>query len=350
MTDIDIKFMQRCLDLAALGKGHTSPNPMVGSVIVFEDKIIGEGYHKKCGEAHAEVNAVNSVKNKELLSKSTLYVNLEPCAHVGRTPACSRLIIDLKIPRVVVGTTDNYEKVSGKGIKMLRNAGVDVKVGVLEKECLKLNRRFFISNKKKRPFIILKWAQTIDGFIDFKRSPETPVQPNWITDDFAKILVHKWRSEEDSIMIGTNTAEKDNPSLNVRDWEGKNPVRIVIDKNLRLNSNLAVFDNKSKTIVFSEKKRESFLNTEYIQIKFDRYFLKNIFEILFEKEIRSVIIEGGAILLNSLIAEGLWDEARVFVGEKLFFEGVEAPKIYKKPNFILNFDKNKLLTFMNYNL
>ena len=350
MNNIDKIFMQRCLDLAAIGKGQTYPNPMVGSVIVYNGKIIGEGYHKKCGGPHAEVNAVNSVKDKSLLKNSTLYVNLEPCAHQGRTPACSTMIINEKILRVVIGSSDNFEKVNGKGIAMLQNAGIDVTVGVLEEQCRKLNRRFFTYNEKKRPYIILKWAMTIDGFIDFKRTPDTPIQPNWITDDYAKILVHKWRSEEMAIMVGTNTAEKDNPSLNVREWHGQSPVRIVLDKNLRLNKTLDLFNSQIKTVVYTEQKKESRKNLEFYTTPFDNNLLDNIFKDLYQREIQSVIIEGGAQLLNSLIKIGLWDEARVFMGEKLFLEGIKAPSIKLLPNNILNFGKNKLLTYNNYKL
>lgn len=348
MNNTDKIFMQRCLDLAALAKGHTSPNPMVGSVIVHKGMIIGEGYHRKCGEAHAEVNAVNSVKDKSLLAKSTLYVNLEPCAHQGRTPACSLMIINEKIPRVVIGCTDNFDKVNGKGIEMLRNAGVDVTVGVLEKESRMLNRRFFTFNAKKRPYIILKWAMTIDGYIDFIRTPDTPIQPSWITDDYAKILVHKWRSEEDSIMVGTNTADKDNPALSVREWSGENPLRIVLDRTLRLSKNISLFDSSIPTVVYTEKSCDNYKNLEYYKLKFDENLLSSIFDDLYSRNILSVIVEGGADLHNSLINAGFWDEARVFVGEKLFFEGVKAPSIKFLPANVFNFGKNKLLTYYNF--
>ena len=246
---IDEKYMKRCLDLAILGNGNTAPNPMVGSVIVYNGKIIGEGYHQKCGEAHAEVNAIKSVKDHELLKKATLYVNLEPCAHQGRTPACSLLIRTKQIPRAVIGCIDTFSKVAGKGVEILTNSGCDVTVGVLEKESREINRRFFTFHEKKRPFIILKWAQTLDGFIDKMRTPDMPIKPIWITNELARTVVHKWRSQESAIMIGTNTATKDNPKLNVRDWTGENPVRVVVDRNLRIPQSAYIFD-KSIIVTF----------------------------------------------------------------------------------------------------
>lgn len=341
-------YMKRCFRLAEIGIGNTHPNPMVGCVIVYKGKIIGEGYHRKYGEFHAEVNAVNSVKNKNLLCNSTLYVSLEPCSHQGKTPACSKFIIEKKIPRVVVACRDIYEKVSGKGIEMMRNAGIDVKIGVLQNEAEKLNRRFFTFHKKKRPYIILKWAETSDGFIDIIRTSDTPIQPNWITDEYARILVHKWRAEESGIMIGTNTAEKDNPNLNVRYGNGKNPSRIVIDRNLRLSENLNIFNGLQKTIVFTEKRKNNKQNCEYVKIQFDKKLLINIFTNLYEKNIQSVIIEGGAKLLNSLISANLWDEARVFIGEKMFLNGIKSPKIKTQSSKIKNLDNSKLFYFYNF--
>ena len=229
----DEKYLKRCIELAKQGLGNTYPNPLVGSVVVYNGNIIGEGYHKKCGEAHAEVNAVNSVKDKSLLCKSTLYVNLEPCSHIGRTPACSTMIIANKIPKVVIGSIDSFSKVSGKGVEMLKQAGIDAKVGILEKECRNLNKRFFTFHEKKRPYIILKWAQTKDGFIDIIRTNKNQTG-EWITNELSRALVHKWRSEESSIMVGTDTANMDNPRLDVREWTGKNPLRISIDRKLRL--------------------------------------------------------------------------------------------------------------------
>jgi len=343
----DEKYMQRCLQLAKKGFGNTYPNPMVGSVIVHNRKIIGEGYHKKCGEAHAEVNAINSVRNKKLLKNSTLYVNLEPCSHQGRTPACSTLITEKKIPKVVIACTDSYEKVSGKGIEMLKNAGVNVNVGILENEARKLNARFFTFHEKKRPYVVLKWARTIDGFIDFERNAETPIQPNWITDEFARIQVHKWRTQEQAIMVATNTAEKDNPKLNVRDWTGNQPVRIVLDRTLRLKKSLYLFDETQNTIVFTEKKKNRTGKLKYIQIPFDNQFYNNFFRSLYEEEIQSVFVEGGAQFLQNLIDHNYWDEAREYVGNTKFLKGIKAPKIKKhakKSEFI---GKSRLLLYEN---
>lgn len=321
---VDEIYMARCIELALKGLGNTYTNPMVGSVIVHNNKIIGEAYHQICGQAHAEVNAVNSVKNKSLLKESTIYVSLEPCSHVGKTPACSTMIIDNKIPNVVIGTIDSFAKVSGNGIKMLENAGINVKVGVLEKECRELNKRFFTYHEKKRPYIILKWAQTKDGFIDINRNSNTR-NAEWITNDLSRSVVHKWRTEEQSIMVGTATAIKDNPSLNVRNWTGKNPIRISIDKDLKFVDNMNIIDGSVRTIIFTEKVVANKPNIEYIILNFSENILAQIMDNLHKLEIQSVIIEGGEILLNSFIDEGLWDEARVFIGNRVFGDGVKAP-------------------------
>lgn len=319
--------MRRCLELARLGLGYTAPNPMVGSIVVYNGKIIGEGYHHKCGDAHAEVNAINSVSDHSLLKGSTLYVNLEPCAHHGKTPPCSDLIVEKQIPRVVIGCKDSFAKVAGKGIEKLRKAGCDVKVGLLEKESLELNKRFFTFHERKRPYIILKWAQTVDGFIDMVRHPDSPIEPYWITNDLAKRLVHKWRTEEDAFMVGTTTAKNDNPRLTARDWNGRNPVRIVLDRNLSLDSTLHLFNNEAKTLVFNSLKNETRDNIHYVQVNFDDNLIHSILSKLYDLEIQSLVVEGGQMLLNSFILQNLWDEARVFIGNKQFFEGTRAPEI-----------------------
>jgi len=324
-TKEDEKYMRRCLELAQLGFGTAAPNPMVGSVIVHNGKIIGEGYHKKCGEAHAEVNAINSVTDHSLLTDSTIYVNLEPCAHHGKTPPCADLIVEKQIPRVVIGCQDSFAKVAGKGIEKLKKAGREVIVGVLEKESLELNKRFFTFHKQKRPYIILKWAQTIDGFIDIERKPDSPIEPYWITNDLAKKLVHKWRTEESAFMVGTNTARNDNPRLTVRDWNGRNPVRIVLDRNLSLEKSLHIFNNEAKTIVFNSLKNEIIDNVEFVKIDFDENMLEPLLQILYQHEIQSLVVEGGQQLLASFINQNLWDEARVFIGNKQFFSGTKAP-------------------------
>jgi len=320
--------MKRCLELAALGLGKTYPNPMVGSVIVHNGEIIGEGWHQKSGEAHAEVNAIASVSDKSLLKDSTIYINLEPCAHYGKTPPCAELIIKHQIPNVVVGCVDSFSAVSGKGIDMMQKAGSTVKVGVLEKECKASHRRFFTFYEKKRPYIILKWAETKDGFI----APlyHESGNPFWITSPESKKLVHKWRTEECSILVGTNTAEKDNPALTARLWEGNQPLRLVIDRTLRLKNSLQVFDDSAKTFVFTEISKENSGSTTYQNIDFSNLHLDLMSE-LYKRNIHSVIIEGGRETLQSFIDENLWDEARVFVGETNLEKGIPAPILNSKP-------------------
>ncbi len=339
--------MKRCLDLANLGIGYVSPNPMVGCIIVHNNKIIGEGYHQKYGEAHAEVNAINSVKDKSLLKKSTLYVSLEPCAHYGLTPPCSDLIVKNEIPNVVVGIVDSFAKVAGKGIEKMEKAGINVQVGVLEKECREINKRFFTYHEKKRPYIILKWAETLDGFIDFDRSFSEYGEPSWITGQKALNHVHKMRAAEDAIMVGTNTALKDNPSLTVRHCEGKNPIRVVLDNNLRLPNHVKLFDKKVQTIVFNSIKNEEFKNLEMVKINFDKNIVKQVLKILYIKKIQSVIIEGGKQLLDTFIDEDMWDEAYRFIGNKKFKSGINAPVLMKPINKTVKFDSDNLLVYKN---
>ncbi|MCF6243090.1 MAG: bifunctional diaminohydroxyphosphoribosylaminopyrimidine deaminase/5-amino-6-(5-phosphoribosylamino)uracil reductase RibD [Bacteroidales bacterium] len=328
----DEKYMRRCLELAKLGLGTAAPNPLVGSVIVYQGKIIGEGYHQKCGEAHAEVNAINSVKNPELLEKATLYVNLEPCAHHGRTPPCSDLIVRKKIPRVVIGCVDSFAKVAGKGIEKLKAGGCNVTVGILEEESRWLNRRFFTFHEKKRPYIILKWAETKDGFIDKKRKSDETVEQNWITNQISKKLVHKWRTEEAAFMVGRKTVKKDNPQLTVRDWVGRNPVRIVFDQKLKLAPDLKIFDNQAKTIIFNAKKESLENNLHYLKINYEKQVLPQVLQRLYELEIQSIVVEGGEKLLTGFIEADLWDEARIFIGNKYFKEGVKAPEFHFIPD------------------
>lgn len=325
----DEKYIQRCLQLAENGKGYVSPNPMVGAVVVCEGKIIGEGFHREYGKAHAEVNAISSVKDKLLLSESTIYVSLEPCSHYGKTPPCSQLIIDSKIKRVVIATPDPYKEVSGRGIKMLREAGIDVTVGILEKEAYELNKAFFSAQLRSRPYVYLKWAQTQDGFIDKLRQEGEEIKPTPISNSYTKMLVHKLRSEVSAIMIGTNTALNDNPSLTTRDWYGKNPVRIVLDRQGRIPTDYTVFDNKVKTIVFTEKVDKETIRekTVFIPMKFDDMLLNNILDKLHSLKIDSVLVEGGQQLLQSFIDQRLWDEAFIEVADKEFYDGVKAPII-----------------------
>jgi len=318
-------FMKRCIELANKAMGCSSPNPMVGSVIVYNNKIIGEGYHEKYGSHHAEVNAINSVKDKSLLLKSTLYVNLEPCAHFGKTPPCSDLIIQNKIPEVVIGCVDTFSEVSGKGIERMRSVGIDVKVGVLKNESRELNKRFFTFHEKKRPYIILKWAESKDRFI----APKDQTKPFWMTSSESKKLAHKWRAEEDAILVGRITAEKDNPSLTVREVEGINPIRIVIDKDLKLSADFNLFNIDAKTIVFNQLKSEENNSNNYIKINFNN-LTENILQELHKQNIQSIIIEGGAITLQSFIDKKLWDEARIFTTNKTLTEGVKPPAIEGK--------------------
>lgn len=316
--------MSRCIQLAKKGLGSTYPNPLVGCVIVHKNKIIGEGWHEKAGEAHAEVRAIASVKNHELLKESCIYVSLEPCSHYGKTPPCANLIIDKEIPEIIIGAVDPFAEVSGNGIKKLFEAGRKVRVGVLEKECLDLNKRFNTFHQKKRPYIILKWAETPDGFV----APKTQDEIFWISNAYSKQMVHKWRSEEAAIMVGTNTAEKDNPQLNTRSWSGKSPIRIVIDKNLKLSENLHLFDGSTQTYVFHDfnLKAENKNNLDYIGIDFSENILNQLMQNLYQLNIQSIIIEGGSQTLQSFIDQNLWDEARVFTGQNKLDSGIKAPK------------------------
>jgi diaminohydroxyphosphoribosylaminopyrimidine deaminase/5-amino-6-(5-phosphoribosylamino)uracil reductase len=321
-------YLQRCIELAQLGAGHVSPNPMVGAVIVHNDLIIGEGYHQKYGEAHAEVNAVNNVLNtfdnaEELLRESTIYVSLEPCAHYGKTPPCADLIIKHGIPRVVVGCRDPFAQVNGRGIEKLQEAGIEVITNVLEAACLDLNKRFFTRVQKQRPYIILKWAETTDGFF----APDDESQ-HWITGPEARKLVHKWRSEEDAVLVGKNTARIDNPQLNVREWEGRSPKRVVIDRRLELSKDLHLFDQSVETLVFNEIKTDIEGKIKYIALEdFDNFVPQYILFQLYIQDIQSVIIEGGASTLNAFIDAGLWDEARIFTGNKPLSKGIATPSV-----------------------
>jgi diaminohydroxyphosphoribosylaminopyrimidine deaminase/5-amino-6-(5-phosphoribosylamino)uracil reductase len=320
-------YMQRCIELARLGAGKVSPNPMVGAVIVFQDKIIGEGYHQQYGKAHAEVNAINDVLDQfgseatELLKQAAIYVSLEPCAHYGKTPPCADLIIKYQIPEVFVGCRDPFTQVNGKGIEKLEQAGIKVTANILEQECLDLNKRFFTRVQKQRPYIILKWAQTANGYF----APADGSQ-YWITGKEAKKMVHQWRTEEDAILVGKKTALIDNPQLNARYWPGKSPKRIVIDRNLELPAHLHLFDKSVKTLVFNAVKTDFEDNIKYIALEdFDRFVPQYIIFQLYLQDIQSVIIEGGAHTLNSFIEAGLWDEARIFTGRSLLPDGIKAP-------------------------
>lgn len=322
----DETFMQRCLDLARNGLGNTAPNPMVGAVVVHEGRIIGEGFHQACGQPHAEVNAINRVKDPGLLHQSTLYVNLEPCNHQGKTPPCTGLILKHGIPKVVIGQSDPNPLVAGSGVSKLRESGVEVITGVLEKESRFLNRRFNTFHEQKRPYLILKWAQTRDGFVDTLRDGPGNEQPAWITDDTCRRLVHKWRSEEPAILTGSQTILMDNPRLNVREWSGKNPLRITIDRTRRISSSFNLLDQSIPTLVYTCSDKSSQPNLECIRISPDQPVWPQVLGDLYERDIQSVLIEGGPTLFKTLIDAGLWDEARVFIGPGWFGRGVKAPE------------------------
>jgi len=327
-------YMNRCFELAEKGRGQVAPNPLVGSVIVEnahpgdqfgQGKIVGEGYHQQYGQAHAEVNAVKSLSDNYDFSNCTLYVNLEPCSHYGTTPPCSDLIVSKQFKTVVVCNLDSNPLVAGKGLEKLRSAGIEVISGVLEKEGRELNKRFFTFHEKKRPYVILKWAQTKDGFISKLPIPDNK-EENWITSPESKKLVHQWRAEEQAILVGTNTVLTDDPELTTRLAEGKDPVRIVIDRELKIPATAKVFSNKGQCIIYTEKQKNDLDNIRFRTISFDEEFVKSLLTDLHSLNVQSVIIEGGTQTLNSFINKGLWDEARVFVGDKLFGDGIKAPE------------------------
>ena len=311
------KYIKRCIEIAKNGLGSTRPNPMVGCVIVHHEKIIAEGFTSPYGGPHAEVNAIHSVADKSKLKASTLYVTLEPCSHFGKTPPCTNLINEHHIPKVVIGTLDTNIKVTGKGVDILKNAGCEVIVGILDNECKSHHKRFFTFHNKQRPYIILKWAETKDGFLAPKSKNSR--KPVWITNDISRQLVHKWRAEEHAVLVGTKTVLDDNPSLTVRDWTGQNPIRIVLDRDHKLPKDCKVFDNEAETIVISKN-----------DIDFNKKPASQICSFLLNRNIQSVIIEGGRKTLQMFIDEGLWDEARVFTGSIAFGGGVSAPNFSGK--------------------
>lgn len=323
-------YLRRCFELAKLGLGNVQPNPMVGCVIVHDDTIIGEGYHMQYGKEHAEVNAIQDVLTKhanatELLSNATLYVNLEPCAHFGKTPPCSDLIIKHKIPKVVISNIDPFNSVNGKGVERLKNAGVQVTTDILKEEGYEVNKRFFTYHTLQRPYVILKWAESSDGFITIAENTRTS-----ISGQTAKKLNHKWRAEEQAIMVGTKTVQVDNPILTVRDVKGKNPVRIIIDKDLKLSKELNIFNPDSKTIIFNNHKTELDGNVQYIQIDFYGLVPQFILYQLYLMEIQSLIVEGGAYTIDKFVLYGLWDEARIFKSKSPIQQGIPGPKMEGK--------------------
>lgn len=334
-------YIKRCIELAQKALGETYPNPLVGSVIVHNGKIIGEGYHKKAGENHAEINAINSVENFELLKESTIYVSLEPCSHFGKTPPCSLKIKEIGFKKVVIGTLDSHEKVNGKGKQILENAGIEVVSGILDEDCRNLNKRFFTFHEKKRPFIILKWAESGDGFID------KDFKPTQISNELASQFVHQLRSEEHAILVGTKTALVDNPSLTTRLVEGRNPVRILIDFDLKVPRNYNIYNNEASILIFNSIKNSEEENIKFIKLEKGN-FLKNLMEKLYENQIQSVIIEGGNHTLQQFIDENLWDEAIIIKNENLKLKnGTKAPKFDFNPFKIQNFRDNTVVFFKN---
>ncbi len=317
-------FMQRALDLAERGKGSVRPNPLVGCVLVHEGKIIGEGYHEQYGGPHAEVNAITSVTNSRLLAKATAYVSLEPCSHYGKTPPCANLLIEKGIKSVVVATVDTNPLVAGKGVKLLQEAGISVQVGLLEQEARWQNRRFFCQQEKRRPYLILKWAQTQDGFIAREN-----FDSKWISCTQSRQLVHQWRAEEQAILVGKNTALHDNPRLNVRDWTGSDPIRVVLDSKLELPADLHLFDQQIPTLCYTTLKSEKLPNLEWV--KLPQLSLEALLADLHARQIQSVLIEGGSQTINQFLAAGLWDEARVFTAPIEFERGIVAPTLTQTP-------------------
>ncbi len=324
-------YMYRCLELARQGSGHVAPNPMVGAVLVHGNRIIGEGWHRQYGQAHAEVNCIESVHTDDqpLIAGSTLYVSLEPCAHFGKTPPCTDLIIRHKIPQVVIGCVDTNSEVSGKGIEKLREAGIAVVTGVLENECRELNKRFFTYHEKRRPFVILKWAETIDGFIAPRHQGDTNEVPSTerllISNEFSNRLVHRWRSEEAAILVGTNTALLDDPELTTRLWPGPSPVRLVLDMDLKLPATLKIFNRQVRTVIVNGKKDADDGLTRYYRVSKDAPLVPQLLHALYDLQLQSVLVEGGAGLLNGFIDAGTWDEARRIVSGRVALQGKGLP-------------------------
>lgn len=335
MVEVENKYMARCISLARGGAGGVAPNPMVGAVVVHQGEIIGEGYHRKYGEAHAEVNAIASVRDESLLKEATMYVSLEPCSHYGKTPPCAELIIKKQIPRVVIGCLDPFPEVSGRGVRMLREAGVEVVTGVMEKEAWELNRVFMTFQEKRRPYIYLKWAQSADGFMDRLRTDNSSPAVVLSSPETMR-RVHRLRADVAAIMVGTQTALLDNPSLTVRHWAGKSPVRVVLDRTLRIPSHYHLFDGTVKTLVFTTVadaiSRE---NVEYVTIDFSQPVLPQVMHELYIRKLNSLMVEGGATLLGHFLKEGLWDQMLVETAPVSLESGVKAPDLDRVASLVL---------------
>lgn len=335
----DELYIKRCIELAKKALGKTYPNPLVGSVIVHNGKIIGEGYHHKAGENHAEINAINSVKNKDLIPESAIYVSLEPCAHFGKTPPCALKIKELGFKKVVIGAMDSHDKVNGKGKKIIQDAGIEAVSGILEQECIELNKRFFTYHEKKRPYIILKWAESGDGFLD------KDFKPTAVSNTLVNQFVHQLRADEHAILVGTQTALNDNPSLTVRNAEGTNPVRILIDFDLKVPSNFNIYNNEARTLVLNAVKEGTEGSVQFIKTNRNN-FLPELMEALYKEQIQSVIIEGGRFTLQQFINADLWDEAIVIRNENLKLEnGTKAPEFNHTADTIEDFRDNTVSFF-----
>jgi diaminohydroxyphosphoribosylaminopyrimidine deaminase/5-amino-6-(5-phosphoribosylamino)uracil reductase len=342
----DETYMLRALQLAKLGGIATQSNPLVGAVIVLNDKIIGEGYHQKYGEAHAEVNAVNSVADKSLLKEATIYVTLEPCSHFGKTPPCADLLVRYQFKRAVIAQIDPFSEVAGRGIEKLRQAGIRVDCGILEKEAKGLNKRFITFQTKQRPFITLKWAQSKDAFIDLDRTDEQKTGINWISQPETQVVTHQIRSREQAILVGWVTVKNDNPSLTTRAFKGPNPIRIILDSQLQAPKDARVFHDGNQTIVLNLLEEKVANAVRFI--KLEKLDPQSILEILYQNNLNSVLIEGGAATLNSFIESGLWDDALVITGENEFKSGLKAPVLSKNPVKTVRFGKDILNYFQNY--
>lgn len=342
---VDKAYMQRCFELARRGMGLVSPNPLVGCVIVYRGEIIGEGYHQQIGGAHAEVNAIRSVKNQSLLSESTLYVNLEPCAHFGKTPPCAPLIVQHNIRKVVIGNRDPFSEVDGKGIQLLREAGIEVETDCEAEEGRWLNRRFFTYHTEHRPYIVLKWAQSADGFLDRERT-ENERGVNWITAPHTQLLTHRWRAQEDAILVGTRTALIDNPSLTTRQSAGSSPHRLLIDRNLKVSEDAHIFSSEAKTTVFNASKSSRKNHIEWVDLDFEAPLLPQIMRYAYSAQIQSILVEGGAHTLAVFVAEELWDEARIITGQPVFERGITPPTITGKSlaSYSLGNDRITIMT------
>jgi len=341
-----IKYMRRCFELARMGRNRVAPNPMVGAVIVHNNRIIGEGYHREFGKPHAEVNAISSVADKSLLTESTMYVNLEPCSHYGKTPPCSDLIVQKKIKKVVIGCLDSNPEVAGKGVSHMRQYGVMVDLGILEKESRKLNRRFFIFHEKHRPYIILKWAQSADGYMDIDRSDDKP-EIHWISTVQSKRLVHTWRAMEAAILIGNRTAINDDPELTTREVFGTNTLRILIDPGLKTDVKHKVYNSSSKTLVFNLLKNVIKDNIEYVKLNDSSDLLHHILNELYRRNILTVIVEGGKKTHQSFIESDLWNEARVINGKVFFKDGLKAPELHRIPDAQYQIGTDRVDTYYN---